>query len=102
MEAIRFQNELTLSLNRGSEKPEYIKALALAAAAQRYGQLPDPTPAYELEQLRAKLEHGQASDDALASLLNTAVQTVRLTPDKNVELELINGKIIAEKEVQSA
>lgn len=102
IEAIRLQNELTLALNRGSEKPEYIKTLALAIAAQRYSQLPDPTPAHELEQLRARLEQGSADADTLRDLLRTAVRAVRLTPDKNVELELVNGMIIAEKEARSA
>ena len=102
MDAVRLQNELTLALNRGAESPEYIKTLALAVAAQRYGQLPDPTPAHELEQLRARLEQGPADAETLTSLLTTAVRAVRLTPGKNVELELVNGKIIAEKGVQSA
>lgn len=102
MDTIRFQNELTQALNRGTESPEYIKTLAFAVTAQRYGQLPDPTPAHELEQLRARLEQGPADTGILAALLTTAVRFIRLTPDKNVELELINGTIIAEKEVQSA
>lgn len=102
MEAIRLQNELTLALNRGSEKPEYIKTLALAAAAQRYGQLPDPTPAYELEQLRVRLEQGSPDADMLADLLAAAVRAVRLTPAKKIELELINGTVITEKEARSA
>ena len=102
IEAIRLRNELTLALNRGSEKPEYIKTLALTVAAQRYSQIPDPTPAHELEQLRYRLEEGPADTDTLANLLTTAVRAVRLTPGKNVELELVNGKIIAGKEAQSA
>ena len=102
MDTIRLQNELTQALNRGTESPVYIKTLALAVAAQRYGRFPDPTPAHELEQLRAQLEQTPADSTTLAALLTTAVRAVRLTPDKNVELELINGTIIAEKEVQSA
>ena len=102
MDAIRLHNELTLALNRGTDSPKYIKTLALAVAVQRYSQLPDPTPAHELEQLRARLEQGPADADTLADLLTTAVRAVRLTSDKNVELELVNGKIIAEKEAQSA
>ena len=102
MEAVRLRNELTLALNRGSEKPEYSKTLALAIAAQRYSQLSDPTPVHDLEQLRTRLEQGPADTDTLANLLTTAVRAVRLTTDKNVELEIINGNIIAEKEVQSA
>ena len=102
MDAVRLQNELTLVLNRGSEKPEYLKALAFAVAIQRYGQFPDPTPAHELERLQARLKQDPADANTLADLLRTAVRTVRLTPNKNVELELINGTIIAETEVQSA
>ena len=102
MEVIRLRNELTLALNRGAESPEYIKSLALAVAAQRYSQLPDPTPAHELEQLRVRLEQNPADAGTLADLLRTAVRAVRFTSDKNVELELVNGTIIAEKEAQSA
>lgn len=102
MDAIRLQNELTMALNRGSESPKYIKTLALAVTAQRYGQLPDPTPAYDMEQLRGRLEQGPADTDTLVGLLSAAVQAVRLTPEKNVELELINGQIIAGVKEESA
>ena len=102
MDAVRLQNELTLALNRGSESPAYIKTLALAVTAQRYGQLPDPTPARDLEQLRARLGEGPADAGALAVLLSTAVRVVRLTPDKNAELELVNGQIITEEKEESA
>ncbi len=103
MDAIRLQNELTVALNRGSESAEYIKKLALALAAQRYTQLPDPTPAHEMEQLQSRLERGLADADALADLLNTVVRAVRITPDKSVELELLNGTIITgEKEAEGA
>ena len=102
MEAIRLQNELNQAFNRGAEKPEYIKNLAFDLAARRYGQLPDPTPAHELEHLRVRLEQGSAEANTLADLLRTAVRAVRLSPAKNVELELVNGTVIAEKEAQSA
>lgn len=98
MDAVRLRNELTLALNRGSEKPEYIKSLALAVAAQRYSQLPDPTLAHELEQLQTRLKQGPVDAGTLNGLLHTAVRSVRLTPSKNVELELVNGTIIAGKE----
>ena len=97
MDAIRLQNELTMAFNRGSEKPEYMKTLILAVTAQRYKQLPDPTPAHELEQLRVRLEQGPTDADALSSLLTTAVRAVRLTPDREVKLELVNGTIITEE-----
>ena len=103
LEAVRLQNELTLALNRGGESPDYIKTLALSAAAQRYGQLPDPTPAHALEGLRARLEQKPTDADTLSALLTTAVRAVRLGSDKTLALELVNGAIIAEKkEVHSA
>ena len=102
MEAIRLRNELTMALNRGADSPEYIKTLVLTAAAQRYSRLPDPTPAHDLEQLRVRLEQGPANADTLAALLTTAVRTVRLTPEKNVELELVNGGIITDAKEESA
>lgn len=101
IDAIRLQNELTMALNRGSESVEYIKTLALAAAAQRYGQRPDPTPAHQMDELRERLEQGPATADTLAELLSTAVKAVRLTSSGEIELELINGTIITdEKEGQ--
>lgn len=102
MDTVRLQNELILALNRGDENPAYIKSLALAVTAQRYGQLPDPTPAHDLELLRARLEEGPADADALAALLSTAVRAVRLTPAKTVELELVNSQIITEEQEESA
>lgn len=102
MDAVRLQNELTLALNRGGENPVYIKTLALAAAAQRYSQLPDPTPAYDLEQLRVRLEEDPADAEVRAALLDMAVRAVRLTPGKTVELELVNGQIITEAKEESA
>ena len=102
MDAIRLQNELTMALNRGSESPKYIKTLALAVTAQRYRQLPDPTPAHDMERLRVRLEQGPADTDVLAALLATAVRAVRLTPDKNVELELVNGQISVGAKEESA
>ena len=102
MEAVRLQNELTLALNRGDENPGYIKTLALAAAAQRYSQIPDSTPAHRLGQLRARLEEGPADANTLSALLDTAVRAVRLAPDKTVDLELVNGQIITEAKEESA
>jgi len=103
LETIRLQNELTMAFNRGSEKPEYIKALILAVAAQRYVQPPDPTPAHELRRLRERLDQRPADADTLADLLFTAVRTVRFTPNRKVELEIVNGAIITKgKEALSA
>lgn len=66
------------------------------------GQLPDPTPAHDVEQLRVRLEQGPADAGALAALLATAVRAVRITPDKNVELELVNGEITTDVKEERA
>lgn len=102
LDALRLQNELTLALNRGGENPDYIKALILSAAAQRYSQLPDPTLAHDLERLQEQLEQGPADADTLSALLGAAVRAVRLNPDKTVELELVSGEIITEAKEESA
>lgn len=102
MDTIRLRNELTMALNRGADSPEYIKALIFTAAAQRYSRLPDPTHTHELERLRTRLEQAPANADTLAALLTAAVRAVRLTPDKNVELELVNGEIITDAKEESA
>ena len=100
LEAVRLQNELTLALNRG-ENPETIQKLSFSLAARRYAQLPDPTPAHRLEQLRARLERGRTDGDTLAELFDLAVKSVRSTPE-SVDLELKNRIIISEMEAQSA
>ncbi len=102
LDTVRLQNELTLALNRGGESPECIKSLILSTAAQRYNQILDPTPAHELEELRPRLEQSPADANTLSALLTIAVQAVRLTPDKTVALELINGTIITEEKEESA
>lgn len=102
LESIRLQNELTLALNRGSESPEYIKPLILTAAVQRYNQLPDPTPTHALEGLQTRLEQGPVNAGIRSALLTTAVRAVRLSSDKTVALELVNGTIITEEKEESA
>lgn len=97
IDAVRLQNELTLALNRGSENPEYIKALVLAAAAQKYEQLPDPTPAHDFEVLMSRLETDPTDAEALADLFSTAVSAVRLASDRSITLEFAHDKSVAEE-----
>lgn len=101
LESIRLQNELTQAFNRGGESPEYVRSLILRIAAQRYDRLPDPTPAHDLNELRERLEAGQVDAGTLSELLATAVQAIRLGPNKSVALELINGTVIAEAEEEN-
>lgn len=102
-DTVRLQNELTLALNRGSESPEYIKALVLATAAQRYAQLTDPTPAHDFQLLLARLEANPADTGTLAALLAMTVRAVLLKPNKTIELQLTNSQIITDtEEAQSA
>ena len=101
LDAIRRQNELTQALNRGGESSRYMKSLILAAAAQRYSQIPDPTPAHRLGQLRARLEEGSADGETLSALLEAAVRAVRLSPGGTVKLELASGRSITEEKEES-
>ena len=101
LDAIRLQNELTQALNRGGESSRYMKSLILAAAAQRYSQIPDPTPAHRLGQLRARLEEGPADGETLSALLEAAVRAVRLSPGGTVKLELASGRSITEEKEES-
>ena len=101
LDAIRLQNELTQALNRGGESSHYMKSLILAAAAQRYSQIPDPTPAHKLGRLRARLEEGPADGETLSALLEAAVRAVRLSPGGTVKLELASGRSITEEKEES-
>ena len=101
LDAIRLQNELTQALNRGGESSRYMKSLILAAAAQRYSQIPDPTPAHKLGRLRARLEEGPADGETLSALLEAAVRAVRISPGGTVKLELASGRSITEEKEES-
>lgn len=89
---LRIRNELNYAMNRPDTSPDYMKALALAAAAERYKEIPDPTPARELERLRERLASRQPEDGDLWDLLEKAVRAVRVHPDGRIELDLINGE----------
>lgn len=97
IDTVRLQNELTLALNRSAENPEYIKVLVLATAAQKYEQLPDPTPAHDFEVLMSRLDTDPTDANALADLFNTAVSAVQLAPDRSITLELVHDKSVAEE-----
>lgn len=97
IDSVRLQNELTLALNRNAENPEYIKALVLGTAAQKYEQLPDPTPAHDFEVLMSRLETDPTDANALADLFSTAVSAVRLAPDRSITLELAHNKSVTEE-----
>ena len=49
-----------------------------------------------------RLEQGSANADTLADLLAIAVRAIRLTPEKAVELELVNGEMITDATEVSA
>lgn len=89
-DAVRIQNELTHALNCGDADIEYMKALAFAAAAERYKALPDPVPCYRQERLQQRLAQHTPDEDALRELFDYMVQEVRITGN-TVELLLANG-----------
>ena len=89
-DAVRIQNELTHALNHGDADVEYMKALAFAAAAERYKTLPDPIPFYRQERIQQRLAQRPPDEDDLRELFDYMVQEVRIT-DSTVELLLANG-----------
>lgn len=75
-DALRIENELALCFNRADINPEYMKTLIMAAAAERYAGLNDPTPTHKLELLRQKLELEPESEETLWELFESAVTHV--------------------------
>lgn len=75
-DALRIENELALCFNRADINPEYMKTLIMAAAAERYAGLNDPTPAHRLALLRQKLELEPENEETLWELFESAVTHV--------------------------
>lgn len=92
--AQRIANELTNALNRGTESPEYLRALIFACAAERYNELPDGSLQHKVDKLRERMETGSADGPLPRELLETAVQAIRVTDADSITLELVNGQII--------
>lgn len=74
--SLRIENELALCFNRADINPEYMKTLIMAAAAERYAGLNDPTPTHKLELLRQKLELEPENEETLWELFESAVTHV--------------------------
>lgn len=98
MEALRLLNELTAAFNRGTKSGEYIRTLIFAAAAEKYNALPDLTPQHGMDELRTRLEAGEAGTEVRRKLMQTAVRAVRIGGAEDITLELINGNIIGRSE----
>lgn len=96
-DAQRIQNELNLCFNRADINPDYMKSLIFAIAAEKYAALHDPTPAYEMAVMRERLERRPASEADLWELLAKTVKTIRVSRDKYIELELVNGTNIGKE-----
>ena len=75
-DALRIENELALCFNRADINPEYMKTLIMAAAAERYAGLNDPTPAHRRALLRQKLELEPENEETLWELFESAVTHV--------------------------
>jgi len=88
IQSVRVHNQLTHALNRADQSPEYMRALVLAAAEERYNDLPDPTPAHRMERLRTQLEAGWIGEDILKDLFQIAVAAVQIGQDGVVTLRL--------------
>lgn len=85
-DALRIENELALCFNRADINPEYMKTLIMAAAAERYAGLNDPTPTHKLELLRQKLELEPESEETLWEVFESAVAQVRIGKGGEISL----------------
>ena len=92
--AQRVANELTNALNRGTESPEYLRALIFACAAERYNELPDGSLQHKVDKLRERMEASSTDESLSRELLETAVRTIRIADADSIALELVNGQIV--------
>ena len=96
IDAIRIQNELKLCLNRAGTSQEYLRSLIFAAAEERYNSTPDPTPAYEAEQLRERLERYPHTKELLKELFQKYVFALLIGAD-HIALQLYDGTVFSPK-----
>ena len=101
MDAVRIENELKLCFNRADLNPDYMKTLIFAAAAERYNELPDPSPQRKgIERIQQVREHPW-DNEALWAFFEETVSAVRMG-QKCLELELAANVIIQDREEASA
>ncbi len=98
IDAVRIQNELNLCLNRAGTSPEYLKSLIFAAAEERYNSTPDPTPAYENERLRERLQQQPCAKETLTELFQKYVSAVLIGTGGHIALRLRDGTVFDPKE----
>lgn len=91
-DAQRIENELALCFNRADTNPEYMKTLILAAAAERYTGLIDPTPAHRLAMLQEKLVQDPENEEALWELFEVSVTQVCIGKGGEISLSRNNEK----------
>ena len=69
-----------------------MKTLILAAAAERYAGLTDPTPAHRLARLREELAQDQENKEALWEFFKVSVTQVCIGKDGEISLFQNDGK----------
>lgn len=85
-DALRIENELALCFNRADINAEYMKTLIMAAAAERYAGLSDPTPAHRLALLRQKLERNPEDEEALWEFFGAVIAQVSIGKGGEISL----------------
>mgnify|MGYP003178278135 FL=1 len=85
-DALRIENELALCFNRADINAEYMKTLIMAAAAERYTGLIDPTPAHRLALLRQKLEQNPEDEEVLWELFGAVIAQVSIGKGGEISL----------------
>ena len=91
-DALRIENELALCFNRADINPEYMKTLIMAAAAERYAGLHDPTPPHRLALLQQRLEQNPEDEEVLWELFEAVIAQASIGKDGEINLYQTNKK----------
>ena len=100
-DAARIERELNLCFNRADLNPDYMKTLIFAAAAERYGELPDASAQKKRKELSGWAKEKLLDDKNLWAFFEETISAVRMG-QKCLELELAGDVIIQAREEESA
>lgn len=91
-DAMRIENELALCFNRADINSDYMKTLIMAAAAERYAGLHDPTPPHRLALLQQRLEQNPEDEEVLWELFEAVIAQASIGKDGEINLYQTNKK----------
>lgn len=99
-DAMRIENELALCFNRADINSDYMKTLIMAAAAERYAGLHDPTPPHRLALLQQRLEQNPEDEEVLWELFEAVIAQASIGKDGEINLYQTNKKGVSLMNIQ--